>query len=104
MRGQPCVHMRQEIKELQKRTGVTILFVTHDQQEAMSMSDRIVVMNHGKIEQQGTPKDIYRNPAYSFVADFVGKTNLISVQAEAGEGKLVWPAGGIRFSLPPGTR
>jgi len=69
------VHLRQEIKNLQGRLGVTTIMVTHDQEEALTMADRIVVMNHGVIEQVGTPIDIYRQPATAFVADFIGKMN-----------------------------
>ena len=67
--------MQIELKELQRSLGITFIFVTHDQEEALSMSDRIVVMNHGKIEQIGTPKEIYENPKNLFVADFIGQTN-----------------------------
>lgn len=67
--------MQIELKELQRSLGITFIFVTHDQEEALSMSDRIVVMNHGKIEQIGTPKEIYENPTNLFVADFIGQTN-----------------------------
>lgn len=67
--------MQIELKELQRSLGITFIFVTHDQEEALSMSDRIVVMNHGKIEQIGTPKEIYENPTTLFVADFIGQTN-----------------------------
>jgi len=67
--------MQIELKELQRTLGITFIFVTHDQEEALSMSDRIVVMNHGKIEQIGTPKEIYENPRNLFVADFIGQTN-----------------------------
>ena len=71
------VHLRHEIKELQRKLGVTTIMVTHDQEEALSMADRIVVMNHGVIEQIGTPTEIYRHPATLFVADFIGETNRI---------------------------
>ena len=67
--------MQIELKELQRSLGITFIFVTHDQEEALSMSDRIVVMNHGNIEQIGTPKEIYENPKNLFVADFIGQTN-----------------------------
>ncbi|WHY85957.1 ABC transporter ATP-binding protein [Neobacillus novalis] len=67
--------LRAEIKRLQKEVGVTTIFVTHDQEEALSMSDRIVVMNQGKIEQIGTPTDIYQNPQSEFVFQFIGKSN-----------------------------
>ncbi|MDZ4309513.1 MAG: putative 2-aminoethylphosphonate ABC transporter ATP-binding protein [Cypionkella sp.] len=72
------VHLRHEIKELQRKLGVTTIMVTHDQEEALSMADRIVVMNHGLIEQIGTPTEIYRHPATLFVADFIGETNRIA--------------------------
>ncbi|UCH75954.1 MAG: putative 2-aminoethylphosphonate ABC transporter ATP-binding protein [Rhodospirillales bacterium] len=71
------VHLRHEIKDLQNRLGVTTIMVTHDQEEALTMADRIVVMNHGVIEQVGTPVAIYRNPATAFVADFIGKMNFV---------------------------
>ena len=70
--------MQVELKSIQKRVGITFIFVTHDQEEALTMSDRIAVFNEGKIEQVGTPADIYERPASSFVAGFVGTSNLIS--------------------------
>lgn len=69
------VHLRHEIKELQRKLGVTTIMVTHDQEEALAMADRIVVMNHGVIEQIGTPTQVYRHPETLFVADFIGETN-----------------------------
>ncbi|MGJ8615860.1 MAG: putative 2-aminoethylphosphonate ABC transporter ATP-binding protein [Sulfitobacter sp.] len=83
------VHLRHEIKELQRELGVTTVMVTHDQEEALSMADRIVVMNHGVIEQVGTPTEIYREPATLFVADFIGEMN--QILATAG------PSGSVRF-------
>ncbi len=71
------VHLRHQIKELQRKLGVTTVMVTHDQEEALAMADRIVVMNHGVIEQVGTPTEIYREPRSLFVADFIGETNQI---------------------------
>jgi iron(III) transport system ATP-binding protein len=71
------VHLRHEIKTLQRRLGVTTIMVTHDQEEALTMADRIVVMNHGVIEQVGTPVEIYREPQTAFVADFVGSMNFL---------------------------
>lgn len=68
--------MQLELKHLQKKLGITFLFVTHDQEEAMTMSDRICVMNNGLIEQVGTPKEIYEKPRTRFVADFIGDTNI----------------------------
>jgi len=70
-------HLRQEIRELQKNLGITTIMVTHDQEEALSIADKIVVMNHGIIEQVGTPLEIYHHPKSLFVADFVGKINLL---------------------------
>jgi iron(III) transport system ATP-binding protein len=76
------VQMRSEIHRLQRRLNITSIYVTHDQTEAMALSDRVIVMNNGRIEQIGTPKDIYRTPATRFVADFIGRANFISTQIE----------------------
>jgi putative spermidine/putrescine transport system ATP-binding protein len=70
--------MQVELKALQKRVGITFIFVTHDQEEALTMSDRIAVFNQGKIEQIGSPAEIYEHPATGFVAGFVGVSNLVS--------------------------
>jgi iron(III) transport system ATP-binding protein len=70
-------HMRQEIRQLQQRLRITTLFVTHDQVEALAMSDRVAVLRDGKIEQEASPKDIYNQPTSEFVANFVGATNLV---------------------------
>ncbi|GCL62370.1 putative 2-aminoethylphosphonate ABC transporter ATP-binding protein [Pseudaquabacterium pictum] len=78
------VQLRQEIKRLQRQLGVTTIMVTHDQEEALSVADRIVVMNHGVIEQVGTPLQVYREPASAFVADFVGRIN--ALPARVGDG------------------
>jgi iron(III) transport system ATP-binding protein len=78
------VRLRQEIRALQQRLGVTTIMVTHDQEEALSMADRIVVMNLGRIEQIGSALEIYREPASPFVADFVGKVNVLAGTAEDG--------------------
>ncbi len=78
------VHLRQEIRSLQRKLGVTTIMVTHDQEEALSVADRIVVMNQGVIEQVGTPMQVYRDPATPFVADFVGKINVLSGQLHPG--------------------
>src|SRR5580704_8233617 len=72
------LRLRHEIKALQRKLGVTTIMVTHDQEEALTMADRIVVMNLGAIEQVGTPQEIYRRPATAFVADFVGSMNFLS--------------------------
>ena len=78
------LRLRHEIKALQRRLGVTTIMVTHDQEEALTMADRIVVMNHGVVEQVGTPTEIYHRPASAFVADFVGTMNFL-------QGELVAP-------------
>jgi iron(III) transport system ATP-binding protein len=78
------VRLRGEIRALQRRLGVTTIMVTHDQEEALSVADRIVVMNAGRIEQVGTPREIYGAPATPFVADFVGKINVLPAVAEGG--------------------
>src|SRR5215475_3750615 len=70
--------MRTELKIIQREVGITTIFVTHDQEEALSLSDRIVVMNHGLIEQNGTPEEVYRAPASRFVASFLGQSNLLT--------------------------
>lgn len=69
--------MQVELKKIQKQTGITFIFVTHDQEEALSMSDTVVVMSEGKIHQIGTPIDIYNEPVNAFVADFIGESNII---------------------------
>jgi iron(III) transport system ATP-binding protein len=81
------VHLRHEIKELQRKLGVTTVMVTHDQEEALSMADRIVVMNEGVIEQVGSPTEVYRAPANLFVADFIGEMNQI-VSLVGADGRL----------------
>lgn len=81
------VSLREEIRSLQRSLGITTIYVTHDQEEALSMSDRIVVMNEGRVEQIGTPFEIYNHPKTRFVASFVGTLNLL-------KGKVVDPAAG----------
>ncbi|AUN13199.1 ABC transporter spermidine/putrescine ATP-binding protein [[Clostridium] sordellii] len=68
--------MQMELKKIQKKLGITFIFVTHDQEEALTMSDKIIVMNKGKIQQMGTPQDIYNEPENSFVARFIGESNI----------------------------
>jgi len=70
--------MRTEIRRIQKRLGITSVYVTHDQVEAMTLSDQVVVMNQGRIEQAGTPTEVYRRPATRFVADFIGRANFVA--------------------------
>lgn len=94
-------HLRHEIKQLQQRLQVTTIMVTHDQEEALTMADRVVVMNHGVIEQIGTPMEIYRQPRTPFVADFIGAMNFMqgtcvaSGQIQLGEVQLSCPEADI---------
>ena len=81
--------MRVEIKKIQKETGITAIFVTHDQEEALSMSDRIVVMNAGSAEQIGTPEEVYEQPATAFVADFLGKANMLPGTVSRSDGPTI---------------
>jgi spermidine/putrescine ABC transporter ATP-binding subunit len=88
--------MQVEIKEIQQRLGMTVIYVTHDQEEAMSMSERIAIMNHGRIHQIGSPAEVYERPANPFVGRFLGEANLI-------DGKVVDDAGElVRLRLPSG--
>jgi putative spermidine/putrescine transport system ATP-binding protein len=81
--------LRKEIRAIQRQLGITTVYVTHDQEEALSLSDRVVVMNEGRIEQIGTPFEIYNFPATAFVASFVGTLNLVSAGViDAGSGRL----------------
>jgi iron(III) transport system ATP-binding protein len=99
------VHLRHEIRQLQRRVGVTTIMVTHDQEEALTIADRIVVMNHGVIEQVGTPVEVYRRPASAFVADFIGIMNFMPAVAvrpgavRSGDAELACDIDG----LAPGT-
>ena len=78
-------HVREEIRQIQQRLGLTAVYVTHDQEEAMAVSDRIIVMNNAEIAQAGTPRDLYERPASAFIADFIGDANLLDVEvAQAG--------------------
>jgi iron(III) transport system ATP-binding protein len=97
--------LRHEIKDLQQKLGVTTIMVTHDQEEALTMADRIVVMNHGVVDQIGTPEEIYSHPASAFVADFIGTMNFAPAEVTApGRVRL----GGVELNsddtgLPAGT-
>ncbi|MEZ4769993.1 MAG: ABC transporter ATP-binding protein [Caldilineales bacterium] len=93
--------MRTEIREIQQRLGITSVYVTHDQVEAMSLSDRIVVMNQGRIEQAGTPQQVYRQPHTAFVANFIGRTNFVQATVrEAADGWLHVDALGGAVAVP----
>jgi len=80
-------YMRFELRAMQKRLGTTAIYVTHDQEEALTLSDRLIVMNGGSIEQIGTPLDVYLSPASRFVADFIGKTNFIPADSLKEDGR-----------------
>ena len=73
-------HVREEIRQIQQRLGLTAVYVTHDQEEAMAVSDRIIVMKNAEIAQEGSPQDLYQRPASGFIADFIGDANLIDVE------------------------
>lgn len=90
-------HMRSELRSIQERTGVTFIYITHDQSEALAMSDRIGVMSRGKLQQVGTPQAIYNTPANGFVASFVGENTVLDGKVEGGEG------GFVRFHTADGT-
>jgi iron(III) transport system ATP-binding protein len=93
--------LRQEMKDLQRRLGITTIMVTHDQEEALTMADRIVVMNHGAVEQIGTPGEIYGAPASLFVARFVGHMNFIAAVAESQPGRARLGAATLRHRPAP---
>jgi spermidine/putrescine transport system ATP-binding protein len=88
--------MQLELKTLQREVGITFIYVTHDQEEALTMSDRIAVMNQGKVLQVGLPEDIYEHPTNRFVADFIGETNFI-------EGNIETTGNPLRFCITPGV-
>lgn len=96
--------MQIEIKHMQKRLGITVIYVTHDQEEALIMSDRIAILNHGRLEQEGFPLEIYERPRNRFVADFIGETNLLDGEIRQVEnGFLVELLGvEVRFPTSPG--
>lgn len=91
------LHLRQEIRDLQQKLGITTIMVTHDQDEALTMADRIVVMDHGCIAQVGSPKEIYDQPATAFVARFIGSMNLIAAQVMEDGGVML---GSVEANLP----
>ena len=95
------VEMREAIRSIQRSVGITTVYVTHDQEEAMAVSDRIAVMNLGEIQQIGKPQSIYQRPANLFVASFIGRTNLLDgeIKMENGEAQLV-VSGGYHVAMP----
>ncbi|MGB9686920.1 MAG: ABC transporter ATP-binding protein [Rectinema subterraneum] len=86
------IYMRTEIRRIQKKLGITCLYVTHDQAEALTMADRIMVMNKGRVEQVGTPYDLYSQPQSLFVADFIGQANILKVPVTGIHGETVQAA------------
>jgi multiple sugar transport system ATP-binding protein len=100
------VAMRAEISKLHRRLGATIIYVTHDQVEAMTMADRIFIMNKGLLQQSGTPMDVYSNPANRFVAGFIGSPamNFIDAKAVEADGGLFIDAGDFRVKVPESFR
>lgn len=95
--------LREELQRIHERVGSTFLLVTHDQEEAMSMADHVVVMRNGKVEQQGTPADVYDNPVTDFVANFLGECNLIEGAVGAAGGPLVHANGIVLAECGDGT-
>ena len=90
--------VRIELKQIQRETGIAFVFVTHDQEEALTMSDRIAVMSAGHVQQVGSPREIYEAPKNRFVADFIGETNLIEVEVRAlseGRAQVILPGGAL---------
>ncbi len=91
--------VREDIRELQQRLGLTVAYVTHDQQEALAVSDRIIVMDHAAIAQSGTPRELYEAPVSLFVADFVGDSNLVDAELTTRNGVGRVTVGGIELQL-----
>jgi iron(III) transport system ATP-binding protein len=96
------IQVRRELRDLQQRLGLTTIFVTHDQEEANTICDRIAVLNDGVIQQVGTPMELYRRPANLFVANFLGTANILDgrILADGGARAVEFP-GGFRFPIPP---
>jgi ABC-type Fe3+/spermidine/putrescine transport system ATPase subunit len=91
--------MRAELREIQRAVGITTIFVTHDQHEALGLSDRVAVMNAGRIEQLGPPREVYERPATRFVADFIGASTVL--EGRALDGRTVGLPGGLRLEIQP---
>ena len=92
--------MQRELKDLHERVGTTFIYVTHDQEEALSMSDRIAILRNGRIEQLGTPQDLYENPKSIFIANFLGKSNFLPARIVHSNGTgTIYEVGGFEFNL-----
>jgi spermidine/putrescine transport system ATP-binding protein len=96
--------MQLELKRIQREVGITFIFVTHDQEEALTMSDRIAVMTQGRVDQIGSPTEIYHRPATAFVAGFIGTANLlpVTVRSQDGDSVTVDSSTGNQFCIPAG--
>ncbi|WP_461538590.1 ABC transporter ATP-binding protein [Spongorhabdus nitratireducens] len=94
-------YVREEIRDLQQQLGLTAVYVTHDQEEALAVSDQIIVMNKSVIAQQGTPRELYEQPVSAFVADFIGDANLIKAELQSREGDFARiDVGGVNVQVP----
>ncbi len=94
-------HVREEIRDLQQQLGLTAVYVTHDQEEALAVSDQIIVMNKSVVAQQGTPRELYEQPSSSFIADFIGDANLLVGELQRTEGEFARVnVGGVDVQVP----
>ena len=95
------VHMRDEIRKIQQQVGITSIYVTHDQSEAMGLADKVIIMKDGKIQQEGSPIEVYQNPINEFVANFIGKANIFTGQLlYKTENKCTIDIHGVRYEVP----
>src|SRR6201997_248486 len=95
--------MQMDLREIQRKLGLTTIFVTHDQSEALSLSDRLAVMSEGRIRQLGTPEDVYRRPSDRFVASFIGDTNVLRGRLDGVDGShAIVAVGALRIKVPAG--
>jgi spermidine/putrescine transport system ATP-binding protein len=96
--------MQFELKQIQEQLGITFIYVTHDQEEALTMSDRIAVMDEGKVQQIGTPREIYEHPTNRFVADFIGETNFVPATVQSIDEFVTLDIGGAEVMGEAGSR
>ena len=97
-------HVREEIREIQQKLGLTVVYVTHDQEEALAVSDRIIVMNNAVIAQDGTPRELYDAPANAFVADFIGEANIFDCEIAGGRERHRFRPARRSHAVPAGAR